>query len=207
MTWDETVRGDLGSGLKLVTTPPPTSGPILAAILATMANFNLTSEDMTRPVTYQRFIEACKYGFAERTLLGDWRDPESGTALKDLVTKLTDPRWALETAAKIQDDWTSQNPAYYGAEFYNGDDDGTSHTSVIAPNGDAVAVTSTINTLFGSGLYSDSTGIFLNNQMDDFSTPGVKNAYGIEPSEANFIKPGNRYGYSGRRFINSTYYA
>ena len=178
--------------MKLATTPPPTSGPILSAILGIMSNFNLTSEDIKNPVTYQRFVEACKYGFAERTLLGDWNNPDARPALMNLTLKLTNPNWAKEIKKRISDDWTSQDPRYYGAQYHTEDDDGTSHTSVIAPNGDAVAVTSTINTIFGSQVLSPSTGIFLNNQMDDFSTPGIKNAYGIEPSEANFIKPGNR---------------
>jgi gamma-glutamyltranspeptidase/glutathione hydrolase/leukotriene-C4 hydrolase len=69
---------------------------------------------------------------------------------------------------------------------------GTSHIAVLAPNGDAVSVTSTINTRLGSGILSRDTGIILNNQMDDFSTPGLANVYGIEPSVANYIAPGRR---------------
>ena len=72
------------------------------------------------------------------------------------------------------------------------EDRGTSHVSVLGPDGDAVAVTSTINYGFGSGIMSKSTGIILNNEMDDFSSPGFANVYGIEPSKANFIKPGRR---------------
>lgn len=44
----------------------------------------------------------------------------------------------------------------------------------------------------GSKLLSKSTSILLNNEMDDFSTPGIKNDFGFEPSPANFIKPGKR---------------
>jgi gamma-glutamyltranspeptidase len=53
----------------------------------------------------------------------------------------------------------------------------------------AVAMTTTINTGFGSKVLSPSTGLLLNNQMDDFSTPGQPNVYGIAPSKANFIRP------------------
>ena len=54
----------------------------------------------------------------------------------------------------------------------------------------AVALTSTINTEFGSKLVSPSTGIVLNNEMDDFSSPGEVNHYGLAPHEANFIARG-----------------
>ena len=49
----------------------------------------------------------------------------------------------------------------------------------------------TINTFFGSKLLTD-TGIVLNNEMDDFSSPNITNVYGLKPSVANFIQPGKR---------------
>ena len=60
----------------------------------------------------------------------------------------------------------------------------------MAPNGDAIAVTNSINYLLGAFFRSEQTGIIMNNHMDDFSTPGAPNIYGIPPSPANFIKPG-----------------
>ena len=58
--------------------------------------------------------------------------------------------------------------------------------------GDAVSVTSTINLHYGSKFMSPSTGIILNNQMDDFSYPNIINAFGIPPSENNMVHPGRR---------------
>jgi gamma-glutamyltranspeptidase/glutathione hydrolase/leukotriene-C4 hydrolase len=53
--------------------------------------------------------------------------------------------YAMETYLKIDDTFTVNNASYYGADYFTPDDDGTTHLSIIAPNGDAVAVTSTIN--------------------------------------------------------------
>ena len=62
-----------------------------------------------------------------------------------IVDKLTSEAAAFETFLKINDSQTSQDPEYYGGEFQLNEEHGTSHTSVMAPNGDAVAVTSTVN--------------------------------------------------------------
>ena len=58
--------------------------------------------------------------------------------------------------------------------------------------GDAVSVTSSENLFLGSKFLSRSTGIILNNVMDDFSYPGVLNRFGVPPSESNMMRPGNR---------------
>ena len=62
-----------------------------------------------------------------------------------LVANLTSNAYAFNTYQQISDYFTVNDADYYGADFYAPPDHGTSHTSVIAPNGDAVVVTSTIN--------------------------------------------------------------
>lgn len=57
-----------------------------------------------------------------------------------------------------------------------------SHTSVVDKSGMAVALTSTVNYIFGSQVLDPVTGVILNNEMDDFSTPGVPNGFGLFPS-------------------------
>jgi len=69
----------------------------------------------------------------------------------------------------------------------------TTHYSVIDQWGNAVSVTTTINSYFGSGVTVEGAGFLLNNEMDDFSAkPGVPNQYGLLGSEANAIGPGKR---------------
>ena len=73
------------------------------------------------------------------------------------------------------------------------EDSGTSHLSVVDKDGNAVAVTSSINGIFGSNVYSEKTGVVLGNTMDDFGSPlEASNVFGLKPSEANFIAPGKR---------------
>src|SRR5262249_34836879 len=72
-------------------------------------------------------------------------------------------------------------------------DHGTAHVSAVGANGEAAAITTTINTAFGAGILVPGTGIVLNNEMDDFSlAPGVPNVYGLVGSAANAVAPRRR---------------
>jgi len=69
----------------------------------------------------------------------------------------------------------------------------TTHYSILDQFGNSVSVTTTLNAAYGSKLYSDELGFFLNNEMDDFSSkPGVPNMYGLIGSKINRIEPGKR---------------
>ena len=71
------------------------------------------------------------------------------------------------------------------------EDKGTTSLSVIDSNRNSVTITTSINLEFGSKVLT-STGIVLNNVMDDFSTPGRANSFGLHPSESNYVAPGKR---------------
>jgi gamma-glutamyltranspeptidase / glutathione hydrolase len=69
----------------------------------------------------------------------------------------------------------------------------TTHYSIVDADGNAVSVTTTLNDNYGSKIYCDELGFFLNNEMDDFSVkPGVPNLYGLTGNEANSIRPQKR---------------
>lgn len=66
------------------------------------------------------------------------------------------------------------------------------HLSVLDKHQSAVSLTSTVNLAFGSRVLDKKTGIILNSQQDDFSSPGVINAFGYSPSPNNYVAPGKR---------------
>ncbi|XP_047991871.1 glutathione hydrolase 1 proenzyme-like isoform X1 [Leguminivora glycinivorella] len=188
----ETIDVRLENGDRLHVPPPPSSGLILANILNVLSGYSFgphsinTTED--KILTYHRIIEAFKFAYATRTRLGD----AAFLQLDELIKNVTQPEYGMEIRSRINDSMTSNDSSIYGAEVYQQPDAGTAHISIIASNGDAVSVTSSINYYYGSGFATLNTGIVMNNVMDDFSSPGITNYFGLEPSPANFIAPGKR---------------
>ena len=192
--WEEPVVLPLAPllNLTLYSVPPPGSGAVLAAILNIIQHSDHFGEDA---LFYHRLVEAFKFAYAARSRLGDPRgDPDIAATVSQLVSNLTSISWGWESYSLINDSTTQTNLSVYGADFLDSgaDDHGTAHVSVLAANGDAVAVTSTINQEFGSGLLSPSTGIILNDEMDDFSYAGFANDFNLAPSAANSMRPGKR---------------
>ncbi|XP_033118940.1 glutathione hydrolase 1 proenzyme-like, partial [Anneissia japonica] len=149
-------------------------------------NLNVNSYEKDTVKTYHRIVEAFKFAYAKRSALGD----QDYVDVKELVENMTSDVYAKELQQMITD--YTHNTSYYEPLFGNVEDHGTSHLSIVDENGMAVAVTSTINTYFGSKVRGTRTGIIFNNEMDDFSTPGTVNTFGVPASPSNFIKPGKR---------------
>ncbi|XP_051760346.1 gamma-glutamyltransferase 5a isoform X2 [Ctenopharyngodon idella] len=144
--------------------PPPAGGATLSFILNTMLGFNPSPSSLEgdeKILTFQRYVETCKFANGLKNFM---KDPNfaSQTEAVEIIQK----QFADKVRAKISPDRT------YDASYYNVtpylDSHGTTHVSVLAEDGMAVSVTSTINHIFGSRIFSSKTGILLNNELVDF---------------------------------------
>ncbi|KAH9978655.1 gamma-glutamyltranspeptidase [Lactifluus volemus] len=167
-------------GRKVYTPHAPTSGPVLLHMLNLMEKYDLPVEGQTG-VNVHRLVEAMKFGFAARTRICDPAFNDEPQRINEIPLK----SFSTLISKNLTDDYTHP-PSYYQPIFDVPEDHGTSHTSVVDVNGMAVVVSSTVNLVFGSQVLDPVTGILFNNEMDDFSTPGVPNAFGLWPSPYNY---------------------
>ncbi|KAJ3406960.1 hypothetical protein HDU80_010020 [Chytriomyces hyalinus] len=176
-------------GRKVVTASTPSSGAMLLSIMNIIEGFNFRAHGNTSD-TFHLLIEAFKYGAAQRGLLGDRSDPTFRN-----ISSIEHLMIAKDISAAIRRNISIEKtfePAHYRPQFVANSDHGTMHVSVLNKDNSAVALTSTVNLIFGSQIMDPETGIILNDEMDDFSIPDTPNSFGLAPSPYNFIHPGKR---------------
>lgn len=184
----------LAPDLNLFTQPPPGSGIVLSIILRVMKelgyhkNLNPKSTLEGASLYYHRLVESYKFAYAQRAGLED--KPDDFNRMEQLMEKLSSQQFIKEVASRIGNE--THDSYYYGGIEYFKDDHGTAHVSVVDAEGNAAAVTSSVNLYFGSGLLSPSTGITYNDVMDDFVSPNLVNKFNLAPSKFNRIRPGKR---------------
>jgi gamma-glutamyltranspeptidase / glutathione hydrolase len=197
----EPVRGTY-RGYEIVSGPPPSSGgTVLIESLNILEGYDLAKLGNRSAESIHFTIEAFRRAFFDRAeLLGD---PDFS---KIPVAQLIDKKYAAAWRASIDEanatpSKSLKRPAIFpeleqvadGRPHSSHESQHTTHYSVVDAEGNAVAVTTTINDWFGSRVTADGLGFLLNDEMDDFSAkPGVPNSDGLIQAEANAIGPGKR---------------
>ncbi|KDN40091.1 gamma-glutamyltranspeptidase [Tilletiaria anomala UBC 951] len=174
-----------GKKYNVFSTVAPSCGNVVLSALKTIDQYNDTSN---ANLTLHRLIEATKFAYGERANLGD---PEFVSNVNALQHRYISDAEAAKKRTLINDTGVLPLSAYNPANHEILTDSGTSQLSVIDAEGNSVTLTTTINTVFGALLVTPD-GIILNNEMDDFSSPGSVNSFGYVATEANFIRPGKR---------------
>ncbi|KAL7414682.1 gamma-glutamyltransferase 1 [Mrakia frigida] len=163
----------------------PSSGSIILSILNTMSGYEVEHSD----VNNHRIVEAQKFGYGQRTNLGD---PQFLHNITTLSKKFHHPATGEMIRSRIDDEKTRE-PEWYNPEQYDVlSDPGTSALVAADESGLVISLTTTVNLYWGSRIMVPESGIVLNDGIDDFSIEGRTNAFGFHPSPANYIMGGKR---------------
>ncbi|BCA37773.1 gamma-glutamyltransferase [Kluyvera ascorbata] len=176
-------------GYEVFSMPPPSSGGIhIVQILNILENFDLHKYGFGSADAMQLMAEAEKHAYADRSeYLGD---PDF---VKVPWQALTNKAYAKSIADQIDINKAKPSSQIKPGKLAPYESNQTTHFSVVDKDGNAVAVTYTLNTTFGTGIVAGNTGILMNNEMDDFSAkPGVPNVYGLVGGDANAVGPKKR---------------
>lgn len=173
-------------GYEIITMPPPSSGgATMGQILNIVESFDLASMGWLSADHVHVAVEAMRRAYADRNFfLGD---PDF---VEIPLQRLLSQEYADSLAGSIDMRLASDSRAFNRVPEESTQ---TTHYSIVDRDGNAVAVTTTINSWFGSKVVVRGAGYLLNNEMDDFtSKPGVPNQFGLVQGEANAIAPGKR---------------
>lgn len=169
--------------------PPSSGGIALAQILGMIEPFDIGNYGWNSSEAVHVMVEAMKRAYADRSkYIGDPDFMQVPTAVitnsSYIKNRMSSFNWAMSTPSEqIQ----------AGSVPFFKESDETTHLSVVDKNGNAVAITTTLNSGYGSKVVVDGAGFFLNNEMDDFSSkPGVPNQFGLTGGKANAIAPNKR---------------
>ena len=185
-------------GYDIISMPPSSSGGvILIELLNILEEFDLSSTEPLDLAYLKLYVEASKFAFADRAeYLGDM------DFYPVPINKLISKEYARTIVNKIKmngmtpsDEILHQNKAWLDSveSMIINESSETTHYSVIDQWGNAAAVTTTINSIYGSKVIVEGAGFLLNNEMDDFAAkPGSPNIYGLVHGEANSIEPNKR---------------
>ena len=170
--------------IKVISMSPPSSGGVtMNEIFKMMEPYDVSEFGHNSAKTIQLFTEAARRAYADRNyFLGDpdFVEIPYDVLLSDAYLKERMENFSFDKATK------SSEVEHGNIEIVESME--TTHYSIVDPEGNAVSVTTTLNGAYGSKLYSDELGFFLNNEMDDFSAKaGVPNMFGLIGAEANSI--------------------
>ncbi|EII4768401.1 gamma-glutamyltransferase [Escherichia coli] len=181
------ISGDY-RGYQVYSMPPPSSGGIhIVQILNILENFDMKKYGFGSADAMQIMAEAEKYAYADRSeYLGD---PDF---VKVPWQALTNKAYAKSIAEQIDINKAKPSSEIRPGKLAPYESNQTTHYSVVDKDGNAVAVTYTLNTTFGTGIVAGESGILLNNQMDVSAKPGVPNVYGLVGGDANAVGPNKR---------------
>ncbi len=175
-------------GAHVVAMPPPSSGGVTLAMIAHILEpYDLAHGTWHSPAELHVLFEAMRRAFAARNArLGD---PDF---VSNPLDELLSPAWAESQRKTIAPDHATPSSEIASVGVAAGGPH-TTNLSVVDGAGNAVALTTTINWFFGSGITVAGTGVVLNNEMDDFaSVPGQANGFGLVQGEPNAIAPKKR---------------
>jgi len=186
--WREPILFNYRDYLLISMAPPSSGGITLAQILGMLEPFDLAGMGHNSPDYIQVLTEAERRAYADRNYyLGD---PDF---VEVPVAELLDRDYLKYRMESYDPEKATLSSEISQGQIQFVESDETTHYSIVDQFGNAAAITTTLNGAYGSKLYCDDLGFFLNNEMDDFSAKtGVPNMFGLIGAEANSIAPGKR---------------